>query len=88
MKPADQEDERLLRRVAQGDSAAFATLHRRRYAQVYRFALRVVQATDRAEEVANDTMVAVWANAGRFEFRSKVTNWMFGIRPWPYYQLS
>ena len=79
VKPADQEDERLLRQVAGGDSAAFAALHRRRYAQVYRFALRVVQAPDRAEEVANDTMVTVWSTAGRFEFRSKVTTWMFGI---------
>jgi len=79
VKPADQEDERLLRQVAQGDSAAFATLHRRRYAQVYRFALRVVQAPDRAEEVTNDTMVTVWSDAERFEFRSKVTTWMFGI---------
>ncbi len=24
-------------------------------------------------------MVAVWVNAARFEFRSKVTTWMFGI---------
>ncbi len=79
MKPADQEDERLLRLIATGDGAAFATLHRRRYAPVYRFSLRITKAPDRAEEVANDTMVTVWSNAGRFEFRSKVTTWMFGI---------
>lgn len=79
MKPADQEDERLLRLTATGDSGAFAALHRRRYAPVYRFALRIVKAPDRAEEVANDTMVTVWSNAARFEFRSKVTTWMFGI---------
>lgn len=79
VKPADQEDERLLRQVARGDNAAFATLHRRRYAEVYRFALRVVRAPDRAEEVTNDTMVTVWSNAGKFEFRSKVSTWMFGI---------
>lgn len=79
MKPADQEDERLLRLIASGDRAAFASLHRRSYAPVYRFALRMVRTPDRAEEVANDTMVTVWTNAARFEFRSKVSTWIFGI---------
>ena len=79
MKPADQEDERLLRLVATGDGTAFATLHRRRYVHTYRFALKIVHAPDQAEEVTNDTMVAVWSNASRFEFRSRVTTWIFGI---------
>lgn len=79
VKPTDQEDERLLRQVAHGDSAAFAALHQRRFASVYRFALRIVQTPDRAEEVTNDTMVTVWKSAARFEFRSKVSTWMFGI---------
>lgn len=79
MKTADQEEERLLRLVATGDSGAFAALHRRRHAPVYRFALRIVHAPDRAEEVTNDTMVTVWSNAARFEFRSKVSTWIFGI---------
>ena len=79
MADPNREDERLLRLVADGDRAAFAALHRRRYAHVYRFALRMVHAPDRAEEVANDVMVAVWRGAARFEFRSKASTWMFGI---------
>lgn len=79
MASTDKEDERLMRLVADGDRAAFAASHRRVYAQVYRFALRMVQAPDRAEEVANDTMVAVWSGAARFEFRSKVSTWIFGV---------
>ena len=79
VKPADREDERLLRLVATGDSGAFAALHRRRHAPVYRFVLRIVHAPDRAEEVTNDTMVTVWSKAAGFEFRSKVSTWIFGI---------
>lgn len=76
---SDREDERLLRRIADGDRAAFAALHQRRHAHVYRFAVGIVKAPDRAEEVTNDTMVAVWSGAARFEFRSKVSTWIFGI---------
>ena len=79
MASDDQENKRLMRLVADGDRAAFATLHRRVYAQVYRFSLRMVRTPDRAEEGANDTMVAVWSSAARFEHRSKVSTWIFGV---------
>ncbi|MEM7544895.1 MAG: sigma-70 family RNA polymerase sigma factor [Pseudomonadota bacterium] len=68
-----------MRNIAEGDHAAFAALHRKHHAKVFRFVVRMVQASDRAEEVTNDTMVAVWKNASRFEFRSKVSTWIFGI---------
>jgi RNA polymerase sigma-70 factor (ECF subfamily) len=36
-------------------------------------------AHDRADEATNDTMLAVWKGAKSFQFRSKVSTWIFGI---------
>lgn len=72
-------DHALLAAVAQGDMDAFRALHQRHNAKVYGFAQRIVQAADRAEEIANDTWLAVWKGAAKFEGRSSVTTWLFGI---------
>lgn len=76
------EDERhraLLSATAAGDKRAFQRLYTLTYPAVLGFALRLLSRHDRAEEIANDTMVAVWRSAHRFEGRSKVSTWMFGI---------
>ncbi|MEM6577261.1 MAG: sigma-70 family RNA polymerase sigma factor [Pseudomonadota bacterium] len=72
-------DRTLLAAVAEGDMQAFQALHRRHNARIYGFAFRIVQASDRAEEIANDTWLAVWKGASKFEGRSKVSTWLFGI---------
>lgn len=72
-------DADLLQGVAGGDRAAFRALHERYNGPVHGFALRLVDAPERADEVANDTMLAVWRGAARFEGRSKVSTWIFGI---------
>lgn len=72
-------DADLLDGVAGDDGAAFRALHARYHGPVRGFAQRIVDAPERAEEVANDTMLAVWRGAGRFEGRSKVSTWVFGI---------
>lgn len=72
-------DADLLEGVAGDDRAAFRQLHARYHGPVHGFAMRIVDAPDRAEEVANDTMLAIWRGAERFEGRSKVSTWIFGI---------
>ena len=69
----------LMRSVARGDQKAFRRLHDRYYFRAYKFALRLVQKPDLAENVANDAMLAVWKGAGKFEERAKVSTWIFGI---------
>ena len=76
---ANEADANLLRAIAGGDARAFKALHQRYYSKAYGFALRIVQAPDRAEEIANDAMLAVWRGAARFEGRAKVSSWIFGI---------
>ncbi|MEM8776402.1 MAG: sigma-70 family RNA polymerase sigma factor [Pseudomonadota bacterium] len=72
-------DEFLLKAVAKGDHLAFRRLHSRYYTRVLNFSFRIVQKTDRAEEVANDTMLAVWRGAAKFQGRAKVSTWIFSI---------
>ena len=80
-QPADRDDRLLvhLRATAAGDDRAFERLHAELHPITLAFALRMLGRYDRAEEVANDAMLAVWRGAASFEGRSKVTTWVFGI---------
>ena len=69
----------LLGDVAAGDERAFARLSEALHGEVLGFSLRLLGRYDRAEEVANDAMLAIWHGADAFEGRSKVRTWAFGI---------
>ena len=75
----DAEERQWLERIAARDASAFEALHRRYFDPLCGFAARMVRERDRAEEIASDTLMAVWRGAGRFEGRSKVSTWVFGI---------
>jgi RNA polymerase sigma-70 factor (ECF subfamily) len=72
-------DEALLRATAGQDRQAFRALYERHADRVYRFALSLVRNAHLAEEVLQETMVAVWKSAERFRGASKVTTWILGI---------
>lgn len=51
-----------------------------RYADaVYRYALSILRTPHLAEEVLQETMMAVWKGAKSFKGRSKVLTWILGI---------
>ncbi len=75
----DAEDRRLIDGVVRRDVSSLRSLHDRYHGRVRGFAIRMVRTPELAEEVAADTMVAVWQGAARFEGRSKVSTWIFGI---------
>jgi RNA polymerase sigma-70 factor (ECF subfamily) len=72
-------DQELFRRVAAEDEEAFRELYDRFADRVFRYALTLLRNRHLAEEVAQETMIAVWKSASRFEGRSKVSTWMFGV---------
>ncbi len=72
-------DSELLRRIASGDTAAFEQLYAAYASRLLAFALRITRSPDLVDEVVNDTLVAVWRSAGRFEERSAASTWIFGI---------
>jgi RNA polymerase sigma-70 factor (ECF subfamily) len=75
----DRTDRALVARTANGDESAFRLLYERLAERVFRYAFSLLHNRHLAEEVAQETMVVVWRQAGKFEGRSKVSTWVFGI---------
>ena len=73
------EDRELLARVATRDEVAFRRLYDRYATRVFRYALTILGSQHLAEEVVQETMVAVWEGAGSFKGSSRVSTWIFGI---------
>ncbi|MGI9232124.1 MAG: RNA polymerase sigma factor [Woeseiaceae bacterium] len=76
---AEPDDRQLIYEVATKNEAAFERLFKRYYHRVLQFVCRIVRDRRIAEEVVDDTMLAVWKSAERFEGRSQVSTWIFGI---------
>ena len=73
------DDRELLSLVAARDEAAFQRLYGRYADRVFRYALTLLRDRHLAEEVVQETMVAVWRGAGSFKGGSQVSTWIFGI---------
>ncbi len=70
----------LVRSVAHGDQAAFASLYDRIGGTVFARCLGVTGDPSRAEAVSRDTMLEVWRTAPMFDTRhGTVLTWAFGI---------
>lgn len=78
--PAAAESEvALLRRIGDGDRAAFHALFGAYYRRLTRFCSRLVADPQLVEEIVNDTMMVIWRKADSFEARSRISTWIFGI---------
>ena len=76
--PAD-EDAQTLKRIAAGDRQALTALYMRHRLPLFRFLLQLTPDHGLAEELLQDTLVAVWKSARTFEGRSSARTWLFGI---------
>ncbi|MDA8019218.1 MAG: sigma-70 family RNA polymerase sigma factor [Thermoanaerobaculia bacterium] len=74
--PADVD---LVHRIAEQDRQAFETLYRRYYRRLFGFLARWIDQSDVVEEVLDDVLFTVWTDAAKFEGRSRVSTWIFGI---------
>jgi RNA polymerase sigma-70 factor (ECF subfamily) len=72
-------DASLLRQLREGDEQAFATLVERYHPSMLRLALTFVPSRAVAEEVVQDTWLAVLRGLQRFEERSSLRTWLFTI---------
>jgi len=75
----DFEDLRLLGRIGQGDEDAMAAFYRQHGRVVLAQALLVTGERVLAEEIVQDTMLAVWRGAGAFRGESSVRSWVIAI---------
>jgi RNA polymerase sigma-70 factor, ECF subfamily len=73
------DDAELLRRIGQGDEGAMAAFYREHGRVVLAQILLVTGERVLAEEIVQDTMLAVWRGAGSFRGESSVRSWVIAI---------
>jgi RNA polymerase sigma-70 factor, ECF subfamily len=73
------QDIALLGRLKDGDEAAFSELVDRHHASLVRLARTMLRDAGAAEEVAQETWIAFIHSLDRFEGRSSLRTWIFGI---------
>jgi RNA polymerase sigma-70 factor (ECF subfamily) len=76
---ADASEERLLAQLRAGDETAFRDLVRRHDRAMKRIALTFVRSPSVADEVVQETWLAVIRGLERFEGRSSLKTWIFRI---------
>jgi len=82
------DDAVLLAQVARGDGGALARLYQAYAGRLTGYLLRLAGDRMVAEEILQDTMLAVWRSADGYAGASSVSTWLFGIaRRQAYYRL-
>lgn len=72
--------EDLLAATARGDRQAFAELYRITSGRLYAIALALLRQQDAAEDVLQETYLAIWRTAGQFQpERAPALSWLMGI---------
>jgi RNA polymerase sigma-70 factor, ECF subfamily len=72
-------DDELMLRYRDGDAVAFEALYRRHRAPLYRFLLRQLGDTGRAEEIFQDVWMRVIDARERYQPRARFTSWLYAI---------
>lgn len=75
----DQMGRRLLAQVGAGDREALAQLYTRYRQSLFQYLTQLTPDYGLAEELLQDTLVAVWRSAGSFGGRSSALTWLIGV---------
>ena len=73
------DDSHIIERIAGGDRQALAELYVRYQRPLFNYLLQLTPDYGLAEEILQDTLVAIWKSAKSFEGRSSVSTWLIGI---------
>jgi RNA polymerase sigma-70 factor (ECF subfamily) len=73
------DDRQLLKDIAAGNRQALSDLYTRYQRPLFNYLLQLTPDYGLAEELLQDTLVAVWKSARNFEERSSVRTWLIGI---------
>jgi len=76
---ATMTDDTLVRRVIDGDTAAFTTLVDRHAAACTRFATRMLGNREDAEDATQETFLRAYRSLARYEERQAFRTWLFQI---------
>lgn len=77
--PQALSDNDLMRQIATGKQEGLQELVRRYQQPVHRFLMRYLDSADDAEQATLNVFIRVWEYAPRFQFRAKVSTWLFRI---------
>jgi len=75
----EQEDGRLIARIAEGDREAWGEFFQAYAPRIYRYVLTLIHAPSLAEEVVQETMLAIWKSAERYSGSARPSTWILGI---------
>jgi RNA polymerase sigma-70 factor (ECF subfamily) len=78
-KASPSDDARLIRGILAGKDSAFAELWERYERRIYYFALKRMKDASDAEDVTQEVLLQVFRGLAKFEGRSTLLTWMFGI---------
>lgn len=73
------DDQLILKRIASGDREALAEFYSRYQQHIFRYLLQLTPDYGLAEEILQDTFVAVWKSARTFQGKSSVLTWLISI---------
>ncbi len=79
LRSSGLDDATLMKRIARGDTQAFDFFYQRHSAAVYTYLLRLLHDVQTAEDVLQETFLAVWQGAHRFFGRAQVRTWLLSI---------
>jgi RNA polymerase sigma-70 factor, ECF subfamily len=72
-------DEQLMTAVARGDQDALRGLYERHSGGLLRLLRRLTADAGAAEEILQETWLAVWQSAGSFRGESSARGWLYGV---------
>ncbi len=79
MQKTRTDDAPVVALLVDGDRSAFERIYRKHNASLIRVATGIVRSRATAEEVTQDTWMAVLRNIGGFEGRSSLAGWIYSI---------
>lgn len=76
----NEDDERLLAKIAGGDREAFSHLYLKYQPRLVAYCARLLRDdVAQAADIVDDALFDVWRSAGKFAGKSKVSTWIYSI---------
>ena len=72
-------DRSVIQALCRGEEQAYALVIDELHVPVYRFLLRLSRDSGIAEDLTQETFIALWQGIGSFRGRSRFKTWVFGI---------